>query len=72
MGDLLLDEDWDLADNTVVSQAMRLLSAWQAQMNLTERKYRELENDVCNSTFLHQRMKLLMQNTAGFVPSLSQ
>ena len=51
MGDLLLDEDWDLADNTVVSQAMRLLSAWQAQMNLIERKYREFENDALQFGF---------------------
>ena len=46
MGDLLLDEDWDLADNIVVSQGMRLLNAWQAQMNVIERKYREYENDA--------------------------
>ena len=51
MGDLLLDEDWDLADNTVVSQGMRLITAWQAQINVIERKYREYENDALLYSF---------------------
>ena len=51
MGDLLLEEDWNLVDNTVVSQGMRLLSSWQTQMNLIERKYREYENDALLHSF---------------------
>ena len=51
MGDLLLDENWELADNTVVSQGMRLLSTWQAQMNIIERKYRDYENDALLYSF---------------------
>ena len=51
MGDLLLEEDWNLVDNTVVSQGMRLLSSWQTQMNLIERKYREYENNALLHSF---------------------
>ena len=51
MGDLLMEENWDLADNTTVSQGMRALSAWQAQMNVIERKYRAFENEALKHTF---------------------
>ena len=51
MGDLLLEEDWEKTDNTTVSQAMRLISSWQTQMNVIERKYREFENDALEYSF---------------------
>ena len=51
MGDLLLEENWDLADNSVVSQGMRLLKDWQVQMNVIERKYRDFENDALKHNF---------------------
>ena len=51
MGDLLMEEDWENTDNISVSQAMRLISSWQSQINVIERKYREFENDALEFSF---------------------
>ena len=44
LGDLLMDENWEEADNIKVSQAMRQTCVWQTQMNPIERKYTEFQN----------------------------
>ena len=47
----MLEEGWNLVDNSLVSQGMRLLSSWQTQMNLIERKYKAYENDALLHSF---------------------
>jgi hypothetical protein len=53
--DMMVDENWDIADDDVVSSAMRSLSKWQEQWNIIERSYRKYENMSIKHNFPEHR-----------------
>ena len=51
LGDIMADEDWEAADDDIVSGAMRNLTKCQEQMNTIERAYRKFENMATKHKF---------------------